>query len=343
MLSYVLQSRRGLLTQGAAVGVAAVGLASDPALGAASTAADSAIQARPTQRDVAILKFLAAAELVETDLWQQYAELAQGNPGFMEALEKIDDDLGIYSVDTTEDELSHAKFINAYLKSIGEQPVRLTQFETIPPPRVQGLTQVGRLTNLTRLTIDTSYFTRYRSVENPDFGFNPPQIATITERSAIPTSDSLSDRQLSGIAQTAAFHFPSIEQGGTSLYDQFVPFVTNRDVLRIVSSIYATEAIHYAIFRDVLSHITGFDSGDGKLVIPDLTEGRHQSSRVMPRPCDFLSRSLPKCAVIRPSSLAKAGAQAAAAALTRSGLFTGQSPAFFQALTALAKAADGVG
>ena len=340
MINYVLQNRRQLLTQGAAVGAAAtIGLAGNAAIG---MAADQAAQAKPTPRDVAILKFLAAAELVETDLWQQYAELAQGNPGFKEALEKIDDDLGIYSIDTTEDELSHARFINAFLKSIGEEPVRLTQFETIPPPPVRGLAQVGRLTNLTKLTIDTSYFTRYRSVENPDFGFSPPQIATITARPAIPTSNALNDKQLSGIAQTAAFHFPSIEQGGTSLYDQFVPFVTNKDVLRIVSSIYATEAIHYAIFRDVLSNVTGFDSGDGKLVIPDLSEGKHQSNRVMPRPCDFLTRSLPKCAVIRPSLLGNAGAQAAATALTRSGLFIGQSPAFFQALMTLAKAADGV-
>jgi hypothetical protein len=346
MVSYALLSRRKLLTQSAAVGAAAaVGLTSDAAVSAAPAVeaeADFTIQAEVTLRDVAILKFLAAAELIETDLWQQYAELAEGNSGFAEALEQIDDDLGIYTVDITEDELSHAKFINAFLETIGEQPVSLTQFATLQPPQVIGLEQVGRLTNLTHLTIDTSYYTRYRSIQNPDFGFKPRQIATIKGRPAIPTSNSLSDEQLSGIAQTAAFHFPSIEQGGTSLYDQFVPFVTNKNVLRIVSSIYATEAIHYAIFRDSLTGVTGFNSGDGKLVIPDLTEGKHQSSRVMPRPCDFLSRDLPRCSVIRPSSLAKAGAQAAAAALRRSGLFTGQSPAFFQTLSALAKAADGV-
>jgi len=237
-----------------------------------------ATSGRASRRDVAILKFLAAAELIETDLWQQYAELALDNPGFSEALEQIDDDLGIYTVDITEDELSHARFINAFLKSLGEQPVSLAQFETLMPPSVTGLRQVGRLTNLTRLTVDTSYYLRYRSTRNPDFGFEPPQIATINGRPAIPTSNSLSDRQLSGIAQTAAFHFPSIEQGGTSLYDQFVPFVSDRQVLRIVSSIYATEAIHYAIFRDSLTGVPGFDSGDGKLMIPNLTEGRRQSS-----------------------------------------------------------------
>jgi hypothetical protein len=346
MVSHLLLNRRELLTQSAAVGAAAaVSLTSDAALSGAPPAeveADFTIEAEATPRDVAILKFLAAAELIETDLWQQYAELAQGNPGFADALEQIDDDLGIYTVDITEDELSHATFINAFLRTIGEQRVSLAEFATLRPPQVTGLRQVGRLTNLTHLTIDTSYYIRYRSTQNPDFGFRPRQIATIKRRPAIPTSDSLSEEQLSGIAQTAAFHFPSIEQGGTSLYDQFVPFVTNKDVLRIVSSIYATEAIHYAIFRDSLTGVTGFNSGDGKLVIPDLTEGKRQSSRVMPRPCDFLSRDLPRCSVIRPSSLAKAGAQAAANALRRSGLFIGQSPAFFQTLTALARAADGV-
>jgi hypothetical protein len=343
MVSYGLLSRRKLLTRSGAVGAAAaVGLVSDAVVSAApAIAADPTIDAEVTPRDVAILKFLAAAELIETDLWQQYAELAQGNPGFAEALEQIDDDLGIYTVDITEDELSHAEFINAFLESIGEEPVSLAQFATLQPPQVTGLEQVGRLTNLTDLTIDTSYYTRYRSVENPDFGFQPPQIATIRGRPAIPTSDSLNDEQLSAIAQTAAFHFPSIEQGGTSLYDQFVPFVTNKDVLRIVSSIYATEAIHYAIFRDTLTGVTGFNSGDGTLVIPDLTEGKLESNRVMPRPCDFLSLDLPKCSVIRPSSQAKAGAQATATALKLSGLFIGQSPAFFHALAVLAHAADG--
>ncbi|MGE3290648.1 MAG: ferritin-like domain-containing protein [Geminicoccaceae bacterium] len=331
--------------------IAAGGLAAAPAIALTRSAAGQAPAAQgagpvptgyPIGRDVAVLRFLAAAEQIETDLWQQYAELAQNNHGYSEALEKIDDDLGIYSVDVTEDELSHARFINAYLKSIGEHPVDLSRFATIMPPPVDGLRQVGRLTNLTRLSIDTSYYLRYRSAENPDFGFVPPQIATIRGRPAIPTRNGLSDRELSGIAQTAAFHFPSIEQGGTSLYDQFAPVIRSNEVVRIVSSIYATEAIHYAIFRDSLTGVTGFDSGDGTLMIPNLTEGRHESSRVMPRPCDFLRRGLPKCAVIRPSSTALAGARATAGALKRSGLFTGQSPAFFAALGALADAADGI-
>ena len=319
-------------------GLAALGLGVLPAEGALAGTADA-----PTKRDVAILRFLAAAELIETDLWQQYAELAEGNPAYGEALAAIDDDLPDYTVDVTEDELSHAEFINAYLKSVGAEPVNLDPFRTIQPPNVKGLRQVGRLTNLTDLTVDTSYFTRYQSTKNPDFGATFPQIATVRDQPAIPTSNGLSDKELGAIARVAALHFPSIEQGGSSLYDQFVPIVSSREVLRIVSSIYGTEAVHYAIFRDSLTGVTAFRSADGKLVVPDLTKDVNGASHVMPKRCDFLDKRLPTCSVIRPSSPAKAGARAASAYLAAQNLFKGQSDGFFKAVGALAKAADGVG
>ena len=207
---------------------------------------------------------------------------------------------------------------------------------------MKGLRQVGRLTNLTDLTVDTSYFTRYQSTKNPDFGATFPQIATIRDQPAIPTSNGLSDRQLGAIARVAAFHFPSIEQGGTSLYDQFVPIVSSKEVLRIVSSIYGTEAIHYAIFRDSLTGVTAFKSADGKLVVPDLTKGqrrvaRHAEALRLPRqaPADLLGD---------PPVLAGQGRGAGGGRrLSAQNLFKGQSEGFFQAVTALAKAADGVG
>jgi hypothetical protein len=60
----------------------------------------------------------------------------------------------------------------------------------------------------------------------------------------------------------------------------------------------------------------------------------------MARPCKFISASLPLCAVIRPTSTEKGGAVAAATGLTNSGLFNGQSVAFFKALLGLAHEAD---
>jgi hypothetical protein len=330
--------RRNLLVRGAAIGTA-IGVSMVARTGAAQVAGSTG---RPGPRDVAVLRFLAAAELVESDLWLQYEELARNNRNFRAALFDIDEGLPDYAIDTQEDEESHATFINAYLASIGEQPVNLDPFRTLMPPAVNGLRPVGRLTNLTALTVDTSYYTRYRSAENPDFGGTFPQIATIRRRPAIPTSNGLNARQLSAVVQTAAFHFASIEQGGSSLYDQFNPIVSHPDVRRIVSSIYATEAIHYAVFRDSLEGITGFESADGNLRIPNLTGGRRESRRVMPRPCTFLRRDLPRCSVIRPSATANAGAVAAATGLVNSGLFTGQPPAFFAAVVALARAADGL-
>ena len=38
-----------------------------------------------TRGDAAILRLLAAAEILETDLWQQYNELALGNEAFQNA------------------------------------------------------------------------------------------------------------------------------------------------------------------------------------------------------------------------------------------------------------------
>jgi hypothetical protein len=331
-------TRRDLLKRGALAGAA---------LGFAVTGGDAVAQGEPQRNsdshdrgDIAILRFLAAAELIEHDLWQQYAEVGENNDEFNEALEAIDDDIVEYAVDTTEDELSHHQFINAYLKSIGEHPVNLDEFRKIPSPPVEGLQQIGRLTNLRQLSVDTSYYTRYRSMGNPDFGDHFPQIATIVKQPGIPTHNGLDANTLGGIARVAAFHFASIEIGGTSLYDSFLTKVSNADVLRIVGSIYATEAIHYAIFEDSLGGVSAFHNSAGTLVVPDLTEGKLGSSHVMPKRCTFFRRSLPTCSVIRPSSTENAGAVAAARALTASNLFMGQSQKFFATLFDLAHQAD---
>lgn len=329
-------ARREILKRGAFAGAAlamtAGGILPSHSAGAAARKLGSG--------DGAILRFLAAAEIIEHDLWLQYAELGENNPDFGEALEAIDDDMVDYAVDVTDDELSHHEFINAFLVSRGAEPVNLDPFKTIPPPNVTGIQQTPRLTNLTKLSVDTSYYTRYRRSGNPDFGTSFPQIATIIEQPGIPTANGLGDKTLGGIARVAAFHFASIEIGGTSLYDSFLTKVSNPDVLRIVGSIYATEAIHYAIFEDTFGGIKAFRNADGTLVVPDLTEGKHGSEHVMPKRCAFLDLSLPTCSVIRPSATANAGAIAAVRALTASNLFLGQSRKFFRTLNELAEQAD---
>src|SRR5882724_10356669 len=125
--------------------------------------------------DAAILRFLAAAEILETDLWQQYNELGgiqdievpggSGSAAYVAALKVLDGDMDQYIHDNTEDEFTHFTFINAYLVSKGAQPVNLDQFRTLPSSQATGAQQIGRLTNLMQLTVDTSWWTRYRSFD----------------------------------------------------------------------------------------------------------------------------------------------------------------------------------
>ncbi len=134
-----------------------------------------------TKGDAAILRFLAAAEILETDLWVQYNELGgiqdsevpggSGSAPYTAALQVLDGDMPQYIHDNTEDEFTHEDFINAYLASKGADIVNLDQFRTLPSSTATGARQIGRLTNLMELTVDTSWWTRYRSrTMNPDFG-----------------------------------------------------------------------------------------------------------------------------------------------------------------------------
>src|SRR4029077_8445193 len=133
--------------------------------------------------DAAILRFLAAAEILETDVWQQYNELGgiqdsevpggTGSPAYTAALAALDSDMAQYIHDNTQDEMTHFTFINAYLASQGADPVDLDRFRTLPSSQATGAQQIARLTNLMQLTVDTSYWTRYRSpAHNPDLDPN---------------------------------------------------------------------------------------------------------------------------------------------------------------------------
>jgi hypothetical protein len=316
--------------------------------------------------DAAILKFLSAAEIIETDLWIQYNELGgiqdsevpggSGSANYINALEVLDGDMPQYIHDNTEDEISHFTFINAFLTSNGVAPVNLDQFRTLPSSKATGARQIGRLTNLMQLTVDTSFWTRYRSrANNPDldptFVF-PQAIPTLNvgQHPAIPRSDAdlTPNDHIQAIANTAAFHFCFIEQGGSSLYPSLAQRVTNVEVLRILLSIGPTETSHFQTWNDKAGNAPPLtDPSDPSLVFPDLNSPPFggedfQTNLIMPEPCPFLSRSFPVCSIIRPTET-KGAAMAAAKALTDDGLFIGQPPAFFQALQDLAAAADAAG
>ncbi len=319
-----------------------------------------------TGGDIAILRFLAAAELIESDLWGQYNELGGvngGNPAYMAALSNLDSDMSQYIADNTDDEQSHAAFINAYLISKGAPPVDLDAFRTLPSSQATGAQQIGRLTTLQSLNVDTSWYTRYRSTQNPDLGATFPQAVTINSQPAIPLNDtetppnnpapvppaSPAESRMQAIANTAGFHFAFIEQGGSSLYTTLSLKVTNLEVLRIVASIGGVETNHFSLWHDkagnaVSQPLAGVVDPETGLAFPDLNanpggEG-FQTNLILPEPCTFLSNRFPPCSIVRPTSDQLAGARAAVKAFTDDGLFAGQSPAFFRKLNALAAAAD---
>jgi hypothetical protein len=314
---------------------------------------------RLTRGDVAILQLLAAAELIEADLWQQYDELGGVNApisGYTAGLQILDGDQPQYISDNTDDELSHAAFLNAYLKSKGEQQVDLKQFANLPPSQVSFVPQTGRLTTLKELTVDTSWWTRYRSTTNPDFGAKfPDAVPSLNSglHSAIPRNDAeLSDPNnpsdhIKAIAFTAGFHFGFIEQGGTSLYATLAQKVTSLEVLRILLSIGGSEIMHFQTWQDKAGNatpLTDFDPVNHSTVtFPDLTTGQPetlQSNLIMPEPCEFISPSLPACAIIRPTGPGQLDARGAINSFIADGLFRGQPPQFLQLIDSLARAAD---
>src|SRR5438067_11334518 len=310
-----------------------------------------------TPGDAAILRFLSAAEILETDAWQQYNELGgvqdsevpggSGSKLYTKALSRLDSDMAQYVHDNTEDELNHFTFINAYLVSRGAQPVNLDQFRTLPSSQATGAQQIGRLTNLMQLTLDTSWWTRYRSrTKNPDFGDTLPQAVpglAAGQFPAIPRSnaDLHPPRHLQAIANTAGFHFAWIEQGGTSLYASLAQRVTDNDVLRILLSIGGTEIMHFQTWQDKAGNASPLSDPTNGLVFPVLNADGEltQTNLIMPEPTIFLRRRFPICSIIRPTET-RGAAMAALNAFTADGLFIGQPSAFFTLLNGLARAAD---
>jgi hypothetical protein len=344
----------GLLTGGAVTLGAGLFGKAEPAFGQSSGSLD--------RGDIAILRFLAAAELLESDLWTQYAELGgigdqlpiEVNPNqpmnaYQAALSNLDPDGPQYIASNTLDEISHADFLNGYLESKGADPVNLDEFRILQGSTATGAQQIGRLTNLLQLTVDTSWFIRYRSTTNPDFGATYPQAVKIVDKPAIPRTDADFDNAslIQVIANTAAFHFGAIEQGGTSLYAALSQKVSHPEVLHITLGIGGDEIAHFLEWVDFAGN------GVQAPVAPVAANGVSfpnffsnppnpliQPSLIFPVPAEFISPDLPKCATIRPITDKFAGARAAVKGLTASGLFTGQTQGFFTALQTLADEAD---
>ncbi len=389
-------NRRSFLRKGvAAAGAATVGLGllKSPSRAYAQEHEDG--NGRLNRGDAAILRFLQALETIEADLWRQYAELGGagaktpgtvGNspidlsfptalaPLYIAGLEQLDGDMPQYIDDNTDDELSHESFLRNYLESKGEAVADLSKFFNLSPSQVPGVPNTGRLTNLTQLTIDTSWWTRYRSdSKNPDLGDTFAQaIPTLAvgQHTAIPrtSADLSADPSQPGgvsvhtqaIANTAGFHFAFIEQGGSSLYPQLAQRVSNAEVLRVLLSIGPTETSHFQTWHDKAGNAilltdtdTGFPGSTGATVtFPNLNGNtdqkladEFQTNLIMPEPTFFLNKKLGMVSIIRPTET-EGAAMAALESLTNDGLFightskSGKSDGFLELLQGLAEEAD---
>jgi hypothetical protein len=352
--------RRSFLKQ---AGVAGAAAASASALTAGSASAQTS---GPTAGDIAILRFLAAAEILESDLWEQYNELGGldgGNPAYVSATANIDSDQPAYISGNTRDEISHAAFLNAYLVSKGASPVSLEPFRTLKGSQATGARKdLRRLTNVMELNVDTSWYLRYRSSANPDFGATFEQAVTIKDQPTIPLNDedtpphmaqpvppkTAKQSRMQAIANSAAFAFAMIEQGGSSLYSTLALQVTDVEVLRIVLSIGGTEVDHFGVWQDTAANaveppLAGLKDPETGTHFPNFKAQHHDTTRpnnIFPRPCEFINKDLPDCSIVRPTLSQDGGAMAAVKFLTGTGLFKGQSNGFFTAATQLAQAAD---
>ena len=355
------------------------GLASAVALPASALVTSSASARRahrsqddPTEGDFAILRFLCAAEIIESDLWEQYAGFGgqasseRPNDGqnhfYVAALQNLDGDMPQYISDNTDDEESHQAFINAYLISKGQRPVSLERFRRLPPSAATGGGSKKRITNLMSLNVDTSYYLRYRAETNPDFGASFGQAVTINKQPVIPVSDTETPptmdapvpvppdavhQRMQAIANSAGFHFGMIEQGGSSLYTNLALKATSVEVLRIVVAIGGVETNHFSLWHDkagnaVSDPLAGVTDPKTGTTFPNLnkTGGEAtQTNLILPEPCEFIP-GLPACSVVRPTIDAQAGAMAAVRGLTADGLFNGQGDDFFRFIKRLAREAD---
>jgi hypothetical protein len=339
--------------------------------------------------DIALLQAALTIELIEADLWQQYNELGgavdhndqpnPGNPAYIAALQNLDGDMPQYISDNTDDEISHAAFLTAYLQSKGVKPVDLTAFANLQGSKATGAKGVGRVTNLLSLNVDTSWFFRYRSTQNPDLGATFPQLLNIKNQPAIPLNDNDTNpntiiaippatpgpNRMQAIANTASLHFTFIEQGGSSLYPILALKATSREVMRILLSIGGVEIDHFSLWHDkggnaVAQPLAGISDPITGLTFPDFNNPANQhnanlspadqaagsqmfqTNLIQPEPCQFLSADLPPVSIIRPTLTNNGGAVATIQSFTADNLFLNQSKAFFDLVMEVAMDADAV-
>jgi hypothetical protein len=226
-----------------------------------------------------------------------------------------------------------------------------------------GSANKGRLTNRKTLTLDTSWYFRYRSTENPDLGASFPQLLNIMNQPAIPLNNNYASTTIQAIANVASIHFAFIEQGGSSLYPILALKATDAEVLRILLSIGGVEIDYFALWHGKMGNaiaqplaplsdpVTGLTFPDfnnpanqhnASLSAADKAAGSQmfQTNLILPQPCTSLQPNLPACSIIRPTLSQNGGPIATIRAFIADNLFVGQKPAFLETLMDLAVAAE---
>jgi hypothetical protein len=313
-----------------------------------------------TKGDIAILRLLAAVELIECDLWQQYEELGGVTQGpqnsYQLALQFLDGDGSQYVTSNTLDEISHATYLNAYLESEGADPVNFDRFRNPRGSSASGAQNIGRLTNLMHLDMDTGWYIRYRTMEDPNYGASIPRAIRIVNRPSIPRTDAECDdpQQVQAIANTAAFHFGYIEHAGSSLYASFSHKLRRAAVLKVALGIGGDEIAHFLAWVDfagcaIQGSPFNFLDAQSSVANHDMTSpcfNRKPSGPLcqaclsFPVPGDVRNQTAACRPVLRPLDDQFGGAVPTINSFTRNGLFVGQSPEFMLTLTQMAEDAD---
>ncbi len=312
-----------------------------------------------TKGDIAILRFLAAMELIESDLWQQYEELggatSSSDNRYRLALEDLDAQISQHITRNTQCEISHAAYLNAFLKSEGVEPVDLDRFRVLRGSTANSVHDVGRLTNLFHLDMDTKWYLRYRSLEDPDSGPFLSPTFRIANRQAIPRTETDYERpaQIQAMANTAVFHFGYIEDACARLYSSLSQNLKRARVLKVALSIGGDEIAQFLTWADFARVATqgppfcfGKSRPSTENGMPYWTSNIHHRQSFshdelnFPASGDFMSKILRQCPAVLPRDDQFDGAAATINSFTQNGLFVAQSPDFLRKLAQMAQDAD---
>ena len=218
-----------------------------------------------------------------------------------------------YIHDNTDDEVTHFTFLNAYLEARGGRPVNLEPFRTLPSSTATGAQQIKRLTNLMQLTVDTTWWTRYRSsTKNPDFGGHVPAGRARSDEGSVPGDPAVRRRSRHRRSTSRrsptprAFTSRRSSRAARACIRRWRSGSRDPEVLRVLLSIGPTETMHFQTWSDKAGNAPPLTDPTNGLVFPDLNSSPFggedfQTNLIMPEPTVFLSRKFPRCSIIRPT------------------------------------------